>query len=146
MLDYSTIQIVNPNMGPHPASIPLLIGIIVLGVMIAVFITVNNDNIAGGVAVGLIFSIVCFAFGKHTGSIDNSALIKIEVKDIEISSNIYPSAKKYPYLQKEGDKVYYYDTIWARKLGDPYKIKEDIIGNFEHIVFNLKNSEPQEIK
>ena len=143
MLDYSTIQVINPDMGLNPSSTSLIIWWIFVGVAIALFITIKMNNTSGGIFAGLFFIIACLIFSWCIGVIRNVALVKIEAKNIEISSNIYPSASKYPYFQKEGDKVYYYDIIWSQNIGNPYEIKEDIKDNFEQLSFNLKNQVKQ---
>lgn len=55
MLDYSTIQVVNPNMGLNPSSTPLIIWWIFVGVALALFIAIKMDNVSGGIAAGLFF-------------------------------------------------------------------------------------------
>lgn len=144
MLDYSTIQVINPDMGLNPSSTSLIIWWIFVGVALALFVSIKMNNTSGGIFAGLFFLIACLIFSWCIGAIQNVALIKIEAKNIEISSNVYPSAKTYPYLQKEGDKIYYYDMISTKNIEDPYQIKKETEKSFEKILFNLKNSEPQE--
>lgn len=144
MLDYSTIQVINPDMGLHPSSTPLIIWWIFVGVALGLFIGIKMNNTSGGIFAGLFFTIACLIFSWSVGIIQNVALIKIEAKNIEISSNVYPSEKEYPYLQKEGDKIYYYDMISTKNIEDTYQIKKETEGSFEKISFNLKNSQPQE--
>lgn len=139
MLDYSTIQVINPDMGLHPSSTPLIIWWIFVGVALGLFIGIKMNNTSGGIFAGLFFTIACLIFSWSIGIIQNVALIKIEAKNIEISSNVYPSEKEYPYFQKEGDKVYYYDLISSKDVENSYKIKEGTKKNFEKISFNLKN-------
>lgn len=130
MLDYSTIQVVNTDMGLNPSSTPLIIWWIFVGVALALFVTIKMNDTSGGIFAGLFFIIVCLIISWNIGAISNVALIKIEAKNIEINSNVYPSAKTYPYFQKEGDKVYYYDFIKKEIVDNPYKIKKSIEKRF----------------
>ena len=75
---------------------------------------------------------------------DNLAIIRFEVKDAQMTSNVYSSENFQAYLRKEGDKGYYYDMVSAKILGNSEKIRQTVEGKFQELTLNLKNSQPQE--
>lgn len=140
MLDYKTIEILSQGFKLTPIVLIYLIIIVAAGIMFG--LNVYNDYMERNESIlaGIILSFACLVIMYFIGGFqEKSTLVKIEVNDVELKTDIYPQTKKYPYLKKENDKVYYFTYINGKHANNPYKIKGEIQDKFEGIVFNLKN-------
>ncbi len=148
MLDYNTIEVINSNIGMFPPSKTFIVWIVIVAILIVFSATVyfGSSGAILGLVFAVVFSLVSFYCGNRLGLFDNLAIIRIEVKDAQMTSSVYPSENFQAYLRKEGDKVYYYDMVSAKILGNAEMIKQTVEGKFQELVLNLKDGEPQEGK
>lgn len=145
MLDYNTIEVINSNIGMFPPSKNFIVLIVIVAILIVFSATVyfGSSGAILGLVFAVVFSLVSFYCGNRLGLFDNLAITRIEVKDVQMTSSVYPSENFQAYLRKEGDKVYYYDMVSSKILGNKEMIKQTVEGKFQELALNLKDSEPQ---
>lgn len=140
MLDYKTIEILTQGFRFTPRILWYLIMIIAIGIVFGVSFYQDSmeygKSILSGIAISFLILIIIYFIG---GFKEQSTLVKIEVNNVDLKTDTYPQTKKYPYLKKENDKVYYLTYINGKHVNNPYKIKEEIQDKFNEIVFNLEN-------
>lgn len=141
MLDYSTIEVVNPNMGLDPTSIFFIFLALMTGFFTALNIADREDSMIKGLCSGVLIILLIFVIGGCSGIIKNSSLVKIETTGVEMKTDVYPSENEIEYLKKEGDKIYFYTQIFYKPTDNLHKIKMQTKDGFERVIFNLENEE-----
>lgn len=139
MLDYSTIEVVNPNMGLDPTSIFFIFLALMTGFFTALNIADREDSMIKGLCSGVLIILLIFVIGGCSGIIKNSALVKIEATGIEMKSEVFPSENEYPYLKKEGENIYYYTKVWQEDIKSPSKVRDRTFKKFKEVKFDLEN-------
>lgn len=139
MLDYSSMEVLNLNSGYFPVSGVWIWLILCVGFLFGLQIWREGNGILLGIFCGAVLSLLLTFLGMVAGEVDNSALVRFEVKEIQMTQDAYPIEGKYPYLKKDGDKVYYYTLIKRGIKDNPYEIKKATEKKFEKLAFNVEN-------
>lgn len=139
MLNYSSMEILNSSAGVWAVSRQWFIFFALLGISLGVNIGFSKGRPFLGIGSGILYLCIMIGIGMSAGVIGDSSLVRFEVTDIVMSQDTYPSEKKCPYLEKDGDKLYYYDLIANRYMDEPDRIKENTEYNFKELVRNMKN-------
>lgn len=137
MLDYSTTEIVKPYIQQPPMGTKNIILCSVITIVLITLACLIKSELAKGLLVAAMTMLLAGAV--YSSRPKKVALIKIEVSGIEMKSEIYPSADKYPYLKKEDNKIYYYIIVNRESLNDPSEIIEETKSEFEGTLKNLNN-------
>lgn len=139
MLDYSSMEVLNSNSGYFPVSGIWIRLILCAGILFGIQVWREGRDILLGIFSGAVCSLLLTLLEMASGEVDNSSLVRFETTKIQIAQDVYLTEGKYPYLKKDGDKVYYYTLIKKGIKDNPYEIKKAIEKNFEKIVFNAEN-------
>lgn len=139
MLDYSSMEIINSNSGYFPVSGVWILLILCVGFLFGLQVWREGNGVLLGIFCGAVLSLLLTFLGMASGAVDNSSLVRFEVAGVQMTQDMYPTEGKYPYLQKDGDKIYCYALIKKGIKDNPYEIKETIEKKFEKLVFNVEN-------
>lgn len=139
MLNYSTVEVVNPDVGLPSVDTNITILCLATIILCIIWAFMTSPELGKGTLLAVSVVMVLILGARYSGLFGRMELIKIEVSDVEMKSDIYPSVDKYPYFKKENDKVYYYTTIVQKTENDPYNINRQIEKEFLKNLFNLKN-------
>lgn len=139
MLNYSTVEVVNPDVGLPSVDTNITILCLAAIILCIIWAFMTSPELGKGTLLAVSVVMVLILGARYSSLFGRMELIKIEVSDVEMKSDIYPGADKYPYFKKENDKVYYYTTIAQKTENDPYNINRQIEKEFLKELFNLKN-------
>ncbi len=138
MLNYSSMEILNSSAGVWAVSRQWFIFFAIWGISLGVNVGLSKGRPFLGIGSGILYLCIMIAIGVSTGVIGNSSLVRFEVTDIVMSQDAYPSEKKCPYLEKDGNKVDYYDLIANRHMNKPDRIKKETEYNFKELIQNME--------
>lgn len=139
MLDYSTIQIVNPNIGLASWSMLYISISLFVGIALFFHFRSTGDSRLSAFCWSIATVLVLVVYLVCTRGIKSLALIKMEVTGIEMKSEVFPSENEYPCFKKEGDKIYYYAKIKKEDSKSASKIRDNTIFEFSELIFDLEN-------
>lgn len=139
MLDYSSMEVLNSNSGFFPVSGIWIWLILCVGILFGIQVWREGNGLPLAFFSGAVLSLLLTFFGVIFGWIDNSSLVRFEVTEVQMTQDVYMTGRKLPYLQKEGDKIYYYDFIKKGIVDNPYEIKKATEKKFEKLAFNAEN-------
>lgn len=141
MLDYSTVEVLSKSYYLFFESLKALVPVTVLGIIIMIFISYKQHcsamvYLSRGVSVILLELLTVFLM---CNVILKENYVRIETKDVEMSSAFFPSSDKCPRLEKVGDKIYFYTHVSSENTSSSYKIKKEVQEDFNGLLFDLQN-------
>lgn len=139
MLDYSTIEIVNPNIGLASWSMLYISISLFVGIALFFHFRSTGDSRLSAFCWSIATVLVLVVYLVCTRGIKSLALVKIEATGIEMKSEAFPSENEYPCFKKEGKKIYYYTKIKKEDSKSASKIRDNTIIEFSELVFDLEN-------
>ena len=141
MLDYSTVEVLSKSYYMFFETLKSFAPLIVLLGIITISLFYKQHYSAieclfAGVGIMFIFSLWIFFTCSF---IVKENYVRIETKDVEMSSAFFPSSDKCPRLEKVGDKVYFYTHVSSENTSSSYKIKKEVQEDFNGLLFDLQN-------
>ena len=139
MLDYSTIQVVNPNIGLASWSMLYISISLFVGIALFFHFRSTGDSRLSAFCWSIATVLVLVVYLVCTRGIKSLALVKIEATGIEMKSEAFPSENEYPCFKKEGKKIYYYTKVWQEDIKSPSKVRDRTFKKFKEVKFDLEN-------